>query len=65
MFDENDVAKNPKITASKKYMEDCNIGTKENPKMIKLSKMLIPEVRRDSIKIMKDFPDVLHGAMII
>jgi hypothetical protein len=30
MFDENDVAKNPKITVSEEDVEDCNIETKEN-----------------------------------
>jgi hypothetical protein len=40
LFDFSDVAKKPKIEASGKEVEDCNIGTEENPKMIKLSKSL-------------------------
>jgi hypothetical protein len=43
LFDFNDVAKKPKIESSCKEVEDCNIGTKENPKMVKLSKSLPPE----------------------
>jgi hypothetical protein len=39
-------------------VEDCNIETQENLKIIKLSKMLSPEVKQDYIKLMKDFPDV-------
>ena len=35
IFDENDVAKNPKITVSKEDMGDCNIKTKENLQMVK------------------------------
>jgi hypothetical protein len=58
LFDENDVARNPKITANDEDVEDCNIGTEENPKIIKLSKTLSPEVKQDYIKLMKDFPDV-------
>jgi hypothetical protein len=58
MFDENDVAKNPRITASEEDMEDCNIGTKENPKMVKLSKTLSLEVKQDYVNLMKGFPDV-------
>jgi hypothetical protein len=58
LFDENDVARNPKITANDEDVEDCNIGTQENPKIIKLSKTLSPEVKQDYIKLMKDFPDV-------
>jgi len=45
LFDENDMAINPKITANEEYVEDCNIGTEENPKIIKLSKTLNPEVK--------------------
>jgi hypothetical protein len=58
IFDENDMARNPKITANDEDVEDCNIGTQENPKIIKLSKMISPEVRHDYINLMKDFPDV-------
>jgi len=42
MFDKNDVAKNPKITTREEEMEYYNIGTEENPKMIKLLKTLSP-----------------------
>ena len=38
LFDENDVARNPRIIVNDEDIEDCNIGTKENPKIIKLSK---------------------------
>jgi hypothetical protein len=58
MFDENDVAKNPKITASTEDVEYCNIGTKVEHKMVKLSKNISPEVKQDYIKFMKDFLDV-------
>jgi hypothetical protein len=58
MFDENDVAKIPKIIASEEDVEDCNIGTEENPKMVKLSKTLSPEIKQDYIKLMNDFPDI-------
>jgi hypothetical protein len=51
LFDENDVAKNPKIIASEEDVEDCNIGTEENLKMVKLSKTLIQEVKKDYFKL--------------
>jgi len=35
-FYNNDVARNPKITANDEDIEDCNIGTQEDPKIIKL-----------------------------
>jgi hypothetical protein len=36
IFDNNDVARNPKITANDEDIEDCNIGTQEDPNIIKL-----------------------------
>nr|KUM48108.1 hypothetical protein ABT39_MTgene5104 [Picea glauca] len=38
LFDNNDVARSPKITVNDGDVEDCNIGTQEDPKIIKLSK---------------------------
>jgi hypothetical protein len=58
MFDENDVAKNPKITAREEDVEYCNIEIEENLKMVKLSKMFSPEFKKDYVKLMKDFPDI-------
>jgi hypothetical protein len=52
------VARNPKITANDEDIEDCNIGTQEDPKIIKLSKTLSPEIKQRYINLMKDFPDV-------
>jgi ribonuclease HI len=42
LFDNNDVARNPKVTPNDEEIEDCNIGTQEKPKIIKLSKTLSP-----------------------
>jgi hypothetical protein len=42
LFYFNDVAKKPKIEASGQEVEDCNIGTKEKPRVVKLSKSLPP-----------------------
>jgi hypothetical protein len=36
IFDNNDVEKNPKITANDENIEDCNIGTQEEPNIIRL-----------------------------
>jgi hypothetical protein len=58
LFDENVVAKNPKITASIEDVEDYNIGTNAEPKMVKLSKTLSSEVKQDYIKLMKYFSEV-------
>jgi hypothetical protein len=58
LFDNNDVVKSPKITVNDGDVEYCNIGTQENPKIIKLSKTLSPEVKQRYINLMKKFPDV-------
>ena len=40
LFDQNDVAKNPKVKPVENAVEDRNIGTEENHKIIKVSKKL-------------------------
>ena len=47
LFYRNDVAKNPNFSQDDSQVEDGNIGTKEYPKIIKLSKAL------DAINIVK------------
>lgn len=42
LFDSNDVPKKPKMEPLKSDVEECNIGSEEDPKMIKLSKSLPP-----------------------
>ena len=37
LFDFDDVAKKPQIEPTGKEVEDCNIGTEKEPKMIKLT----------------------------
>ena len=36
IFDSNDVARSPKVAPSDAEVEECNIGTKEDPKVIKI-----------------------------
>ena len=38
LFDLNDVAKKPKLEPIESEVDECNIGSKEKPKIIKLSK---------------------------
>jgi hypothetical protein len=58
LFDNNDVAKNPKVTPNESEAEDCNIGTENEPKFIKLSKSLTPKTKERYLKLMKEFSDV-------
>ena len=43
---------------TEKGVEDVNIGTTENPKMVKLSKALSPEVRAEYVSLLSSFADV-------
>ena len=58
LFDSDDVAKKPKIEAHGKEVEECNIGTKEKPRMVKLSKSLPPEQKLKYIELFKEYSDV-------
>jgi hypothetical protein len=57
-FDNNDVAKNPKVTQNESEVEDCNIGTKDEPKFIKTSKSLTPENKERYVHLMKELSDL-------
>jgi hypothetical protein len=52
------VARSPKIIVNEGHVEDCNIGTQEDPKIIKMSRTLNLEVKEKYVKLMKEFPDV-------
>jgi hypothetical protein len=58
IFDFNDVAKNTKIEPTGKDIEECNIGTNEKPKMMKLSKSLHLDQKQKYIELFKEFVDV-------
>ena len=53
IFYSNDVAKNPKVALKYDEVEECNIGTEANLKVIKISKNLTKESRERYIKLMK------------
>ena len=58
LFDNNDVARSPKIAVNEGDVEYCNIGTQEDPKIIKLSITISPKVKKKYINLMKEFSDV-------
>jgi hypothetical protein len=64
LFDCNDVAKKPKIEAHRQEVEECNIGTEEKPRMIKLSKSLPPEQKLKYIELFKEYSDVKRIGLI-
>ena len=58
IFDSNDVAKSPKVAPRDDDAEECNIGTEEDPEVIKISKNMTQESKEKYIKLMKEFYDV-------
>jgi ribonuclease HI len=58
LFDNDDVAKKPKIEAHGQEVEDYNIGTDEKPRMVKLSKSLPPEKKLKYIELFKEYSDI-------
>ena len=58
LFDQDDVTRTPSLVATEKGVEDVNIGTAKNPKMVKLSKTLPPQVKAKYISLLSNFSDV-------
>ena len=57
-FYQNDVAKNPKVKPDENVVEDRNIGTEENAKIIKLSKNFPVKEKEECVNLMKKYTDV-------
>ena len=55
MFGSNDIPRKPKMQPLNAEIEDCNIGTTENPKMVKLSKSLPTDQKLKYIELFKEF----------
>ena len=51
-FDSNDVARSPKVAPRDDEVEECNIGTERDPKVIKISKNLTKKSKEKYIKLM-------------
>jgi hypothetical protein len=58
LFDSNDVYKGDAMKNQEEEITDCNIGTTENPKIIKLSKEITLEQRGRYVNIFKKFSDI-------
>ena len=58
LFDFNEVENKSKLEPVETKVEECNIGSEEKPKMIKLSKTLPAHIKLKYIELFKDFSDV-------
>jgi len=58
IFDSNDIPRKLKMQPLNAAIEDCKIGTIQNPKIIKLSKSLPPDQKPKYVDLFKEFQDV-------
>ena len=58
IFDSNDIPRKPKMQPLNAAIEECNIGTIDKPKIIKLSASLPPDQKPKYIDLFKEFQDV-------
>ena len=58
LFDQDDVARKPTLQRTEKGVEEVNIRTTANPKLVKLSKALSPKIKDKYISLMSSFADV-------
>ena len=55
LFDQNGLAKYPKVQPNENDIQDQNIGTEESPKIVKLLKNLLAEENKRYIDLMKNY----------
>jgi hypothetical protein len=58
LFDHDDIPLKSTLQPQLEEVEYCNIGTKETPKLVKISKYLPPEMKRKYAKLIKKYKDV-------
>jgi ribonuclease HI len=58
LFDNNDVVVKMRSSKENADLIDCNLGTEEEPKYVKLSKSLSENQRVEYVKLLKEFSDV-------
>ena len=58
IFNPDDVVREFQLVPNCEYMEEVNIGTEEQPKIIKIARTLSPESKHRYISLMKEYSDV-------
>ena len=53
LFNHDDIPLKSTLQPQPEEVEDCDIGTKETPKMVKISKYLPPEMKRKYDELLK------------
>jgi hypothetical protein len=58
LFDKDDIPLKSTLRPQPEEVEDCDIGTKEEPKIVKLSKYLPAQVKSKYVELLKKYKDV-------
>jgi hypothetical protein len=58
LFDQNDIPVKSILQPQLEEVEDCDIGTKEESKMVKISELLPPEIKDKYKDLLRQFKDV-------
>jgi hypothetical protein len=58
LFDQNDVPLKSTLQPQPEEVEDCDVGTTKEPRIVKLSKYLPPEIKRKYKDLLRWYKDV-------
>jgi hypothetical protein len=58
LFDQNDIPVKSTLQPQPEEVEDCDIGTKEESKMVKISKLLPPKIKGKYKDLLRQFKDI-------
>ena len=58
LFDQYDIPLKSTLRPQPKEVENCNVGTNENPKMVKISKYLLAQIKSRYVELLKQYKDV-------
>jgi hypothetical protein len=58
LFNQDDIPSRSTLQPQPEEVEDCDIGTKENPRLVKLSKYLSPETKSKYSELLRKYKDI-------
>ena len=58
LFENNDVANNPGVEPSREDVEDINVVTKQEPRLVKISSKLSAEAKEKYLNLLKQYSNV-------
>ena len=59
LFDQNDIPVKSTLQPQQEEVEDCDIGTKQESRMVKISKLLPPEIKGKYKDLLRQFKEIL------